>query len=366
MFKSRGWIPATVVLVLLVLQWINASPLGDVEGKYTDHLRHEVEALAFVSRGFVVYREPYRQFADGLWPCADHRALFDERTAPYPPLGILLHWPVARLESGGMITAYNAHRLLGALWMGAGLLSFLVVRRLVDEWKAADWITYGALLAPLLVGAGANGFYDTTYFLMGVSALLCLKKDRTLPAGLLLGLSVAMSFRAIVFAPLGLWAIARSLEAGYGRAFRILLVSVPWVAFSAASAWALGGSLEVIPAESPVHFSRVVQGEPAAVTFVALGVGLIAWLLVRGYRWTGLSVLSMTLVVLLDRSLGFWHALPYFVPGLVFAVEAPRASARARWLALLFLLCGLTLGFRGPTRPSWGWLRTRITQLAHP
>ncbi|GMU58949.1 MAG: hypothetical protein AMXMBFR34_07120 [Myxococcaceae bacterium] len=92
-----------VVLVAAVLHLAVASERGGYDAHYSDHLRHMASARALLAHGFDVYTTPYAEVTKGLQPCPAHAGLFDDRTAPYPPLGLLVHAPLAALEARGVL-----------------------------------------------------------------------------------------------------------------------------------------------------------------------------------------------------------------------------------------------------------------------
>ena len=357
---SRGTaLVALLVLGLLGAQALLASPGGDLSNHYTDHLRHMAESQALVERGFAIYRQPYGEAARGLFPCPEHEGLFPDRTAPYPPLGLLLHWPLGWLERAGYLAPTTAHRLMTFQWLlvalAAGVLG-LVLLRPHGRWALAG----GALLLlPGLVGSGANGFYDVAYVLVGTAALLALREQRPATAVVLLGLCAAVHFRALVFAPVGLWALLAAWRAGRSRALASGAVAVGLVLTAAASAAALSGTLETIPADNPVHFSHLLRGKSSPPAFILLALGVAGYLLRHRYVWSALCVLAGAMVALMDRSHGYWHVLPLVVPALVLAAERPASAPpapRLWWAAWGWALVGALVAFRYPLTPYWQWL----------
>jgi hypothetical protein len=345
-----------LLLVVLVgggVHALLATPSGELTHVYTDHLRHLAESQALVARGSAIYRQPYREATEGLLPCPDHAGLFPERTAPYPPLGVLLHWPVGALERHHVIPPSLSHRLTGALWFVCALLAVVVAWRLVGA-SLPGRIGIILLAAPLAVGSGGNGFYDTAFLLAGFGALSLLALRRPDAAMLALGTAAALHFRALVFAPVGLWALVQSFRAGPRRALAFLMPTVLLITSAAWAAWHLAGTLGTIPADNPVHASHLgVTRAPVRFLVVALlGVGLLLW---RRARWTALTVIAAVLVAMADRSYGFWHALPLIVPPFVVAVERPGDS-RAATVAWGWSLAAMLGAYLYPFTAAWQWL----------
>jgi len=361
---------------------------GDASGGYTDHLRHMGEALILSSDGFAVYRQPYgeRIRAQGLDPI--HLGLFPERTAPYPPLGILVHWPLAVMDRAAVITAPAAHRAMVWVWTLVALGACAVVLRLVDDRLAQVWAL--ALAVPLLVGMGINGFFDAGYLLCGAIACVAWKRSQHRAVVFWLCLAAALHFRAAVFAPLGaaaLWQVRRDR-----LAWMPLLLLVP----SFAAAVALLGTFDTIPPHNPVHWSHV---KGALLGFSALTAAAVAWLVREGRRGAeaegppvhparhqaagvgggssldfsrdertpssapptsltqGLVALTLTTafaLTVMERSHGWWHAGTLLAPGLLLAATRPRWQT---WGVLLAWTIGSSfLAYRHPASVFWTWV----------
>lgn len=331
-----------------------ASPRGGYDGHYTDQLRHMASARALLARGFDVYTVPYGQVARTFFPCPAHAGLFEDRTAPYPPLGLLLHAPLALLEAGGAVAPERAHRLQTLASLLAGLGAVTLAWALSRA--RADLAGVMLVALPLLLGVGANGFYDTFFLTAGLGALLCLERGRPLAAVLLSALAASLSFRALVFAPLGLAAWCE-LRRRWPRGAWVVLGGMSFVlAPAVASAVAVAPSLGQIPAHNPLHVDHLLLGKPRPWAFAALAAAAVG-LAARRRAWLAAgSALAAWVVTLSDRSYGYWHALPLLVPWLASGVERGTRAPRGRWLALVFLLLAFVLAYRHPLEPAWRWL----------
>lgn len=367
MSGARYPLSAVVVgsLAVLALHVALASPTGDLNAHYTDHLRHLTEAQALVARGDAIYRQPYDAFSQGLLPCPEHAGLFGDRTAPYPPLGVLLHWPLSAVERAGWLAPARVHQLTAMTWLACGLLAAALALWLA--WPRREHVAgVLVLLTPLALGAGANGFYDTAFLAAGAGALIALVRGRAALAVALLGLVAALHFRALVFAPVGLWALLDSWKARRApTTLAALGVAAALVASAAWAAFALRGTLDTIPAHNPVHGSHLVGLRPAPLAFVALGLVVAAGLWRSGARWTALTVLAAVGVALADRSHGYWHALVLVVPPVVLAAERREEGWRLPLLTWGWTVAAALLAFRFTTTAFWQWLvdalRQRVT-----
>lgn len=272
-----------------------ASANGDLWNVWTDHLRHAGEALALVERGLKIYDETYGQAtADVALPCAEHQGLWAASGIPYPPLGILSHWPVAVLERNGVLAPATAHRL--QVWL-LGLVGVLCVVLSAQALAGRRRWAFLLLTAPLILGTGFSGFFDTLFLLSALAAL------RWGSPGLAV-LSWCLHFRGIV-----------------ALGFRSWRQQWPWLipaVMNAAIAMVAFQHLGEFHVSSPLHFSQLTSlWFPGSVALV--------WWLLRGEP-TRVGFLLTALAIYGDRQNAFWHLL-VLVP-LLFATYQ-RGSTRA-------------------------------------
>lgn len=97
--------------------WLSvATSNGDAWNVWTDHLRHEGEAIALAAHGPRLFTLTYDEATQALTlPCREHYELWGKSGIPYPPLGVLVHWPIARLELAGVVSP----RPRTACWSGS-------------------------------------------------------------------------------------------------------------------------------------------------------------------------------------------------------------------------------------------------------
>jgi hypothetical protein len=108
-----------------------------------------------------------------------------------------------------------------------------------------------------------------------------------------------------------------------------------------------------------VHLSHLLRGKPSPLLFVLLALACFASLLRQRAPWAALTVLAGAGVALMDRSYGYWHALPLVIPALVLAAERPSpapAAPRLWWVAWGWPLAAAVVAFRYPLTPYWQWL----------
>ena len=338
--------------LLLRAQLVVGAESADASNLYTDHLRHMGEAMILVDHGFALYREPYGTLiAHEPNVGAEHAVLFPERTAPYPPLSILVHWPWAQLEGSGVLSPSTAHQGVVWMWTVVALIAALAVVRLFAPLPEIAQLWAGALAIPLLVGMGINGFFDCAYLFAGIAACLFWRRQQPAAALGFLGLAAALHFRAAVFAPLGLVIVWEQRK--NSRALALGALSGLGVIPSAIAAVMLAGSLGTIPADNPVHYSHL---KLALSLLVLLTAAAAVWLWRQQERLVAATVVVAAVLAILERSHGWWHAGTLLAPGLILAARPARVGWQ--WPVLLVWTIGSGyLAFRHPWSPFWEWVR---------
>lgn len=362
----RGWALAIAggLLWLAVVAWRGSERHGDICNHYTDHLRHQSESLALLEHGFDIYRRPYSEVTAGLsLPCGVHDGLFPERTAPYPPLGVLAHWPFAFIEAKGVVSPQRAHMLLVLAWSAIAWLGAVLGAVL---FKSHGRIALGGFLlvfAPLMLGMGANGFYDVLFVAAALLSVALARAGHTGFALVATAVSGALHFRALSLAPLGLlWLRDLWRERGHGRAQGLrtwapLAAAVVLLVPAALAAVVVSQTLDTIPAHNPVHVSKKLN----AALFSALSLGTFGVLLWARVPFTALSLLTALAAMLSDRAHGWWHAAVLLAPAVLLLAEGAPSSDprrhRVAWLAVwAYAIAGGYLAFRHPLSPYWQWV----------
>lgn len=321
----------------------------DASNLYTDHLRHMGEAAVLVDQGLDVYRVPYgglitREAGVG----AEHQVLFPERTAPYPPIGILTHWPWMQLERSDVLSPVTAHRAVVWMWLAVALLGVVAVTRLFEPLPPIAQAWAAALAIPLLIGMGVNGFFDCAYLLAGVAGLIFWRRGQPAIALACLAAAAAMHFRAAVFAP-----VAAVILFEQRRCFVRLLPSFVLVVPTLVAAAALSGTLNTIPADNPVHYTHF---KLALTLLIVLSAATTLWLTREGEPLVAATVATAFVLAILEHSHGWWHAGTLLAPGLVLAAR----PARVGWfwpVLWVWTVASAYLAFRHPLSPFWEWVR---------
>jgi hypothetical protein len=271
----------------------------------------------------------------------------------------LLHWPLAELEARQVLAPATAHRLQTTWSLVGALVAVAAALVLVRRRTLAETVGLGAVLVPLLVGVGANGFYDAWVFAAGAWALHALRAGRPVLSVGLLVVAASLSFRALVFAPVGLAALVALPR----RHAAVLAVAAGLALLPTLSAaLTVAPSLELIPAHNPLHAVHLLHGKARPLLLAGLVLGGAAWLF-RARAWLpAATLLACWAVTLGDRSYGYWHALPLVVPWLVASADAWLDAPRTRWALLAGLLVMMALAYLNPLGPSWGWLQRHAAE----
>jgi hypothetical protein len=289
-----------------------ASPRGDLTGHWTDHLRHQGEAIALLERGPAIYREAYVDAVREVRvPCEVHRGLWDGVGIPYPPLGVLLHLPLATAERAQLIAPATSHKgqvvlsllaAMAAVWLA---LRFVRGHRLLTGWVVL-W------LAPLVIGAGACGFYDVFFVLTAMFAF-----SRPIEAWGWRAVSAALHPRGFIALSLG--AFTRPSR----REVALLLVC----ALST-----IGVAVTVALNTPPLPFDNWLHLTRRGWIVLVLSAAALAALFWRHRRITwslAFPMLTASALILIAPQRGWWHLLPSALVPLSVRAEPPETQLAA-------------------------------------
>jgi len=286
-------IAAVLFVILALALWSGArSPSGDLSNHYTDHLRHEAESLALLRHGFDIYRRPYAETTrDVGLTDGQHQGLWPERTAPYPPLGILFFAPIAGLERAGDLTPGHAHALAVGLLVLIACLACLAGGRLARRSTCLFQLGFVLLGGSLLFGAGANGFFDVLYCLAGFLGLEALANDRNAHALAFFALAGSLHFRAAVLLPAAGFALWRGL-AGPDRRRTLWVLGISCLALAPVACAALVLDTHAFVVVNPLRVKLV-----RTCAFAALAAAGMAFALSRRRPLTALTLFCASLLL---------------------------------------------------------------------
>ena len=345
---KRAGVGIFAAVAWLTLVAVRAGPGGDISNHYTDHLRHMGESLILLERGFELYRSPYGPLARAVGvPCDDHLGLFEDRTAPYPPMGVLLHAPWALAERAQWLSSQTAHQGVVLMW---SLVALFAVALLLSLLEGAPWVAWaGALftLVPLLLGTAANGFFDVAFACAGIAGLVAWKHRHVDLAVVCLALAGALHFRALVFLVPGVALVFRGAK--WPTLATVVALLLPALAAGATVASTLG----TIPAHNPLHFSH---GNRSLAAF-GVATAMLAAVLVKRQAWLTFGmVVGASVLATFERSHGYWHALPMALSALGAALEA-KAVSRGTWgLLWAWVWVSGAITHRTLEGPFWSWV----------
>jgi hypothetical protein len=312
--RGRTGARGAVGFLLLGAAWLSGtSPLGDLFGHWTDQLRHQGEALALWGHGPGAYAQTYDEATRGVTlPCPEHAGLWGAVGIPYPPLALAWHLPLALLERSGVVAPALSHRLQTFLSLGAGLFAAGLAVRLSRRSRALSG--YAALwLGPLVVGAGACGFYDSVVVLCALVAMEAAERESP-SVWLWSGLAAALHVRGFL-SPF----LSPAPRSTRGLA-TFAALALPTVVV------ALVVLLATPPFPLDHRFHLLKHGW--LLVLLTTPVAVVAWR--SGARAVLPPLVAATALMLVDRQTAWWHLLvPALVPLAAASKRAPEATRTA-------------------------------------
>lgn len=309
--------PQLIAALCVGVVWMFvASPTGDLFGHWTDHLRHQGEAVALVGRGLAIYGGTYDQaMASVPPPCPQHLGLWGNVGIPYPPAALLLHLPLALAERSGLLAPAVSHRAQVLLALLAGLGAALVAfRRARGERVTQAWVLLW--FGPLVAGAGACGMYDAFYVLAAVLAVDGAWHWRAVSCALHVRGLFALAFGRLV-RPASPWSYA------------VLVCAVaPTVAVAIAVATHAAG----FPLDNRLNVLS------KGWLLVLLSAGALLALHRFGGRALMLPLTAATALLLVDPQTAFWHLLPAALVPLSATVPRRAQLTAMAWAVVVSFL----------------------------
>ena len=319
-------VPATILVAASVFRF--EGPLYVIEN-YTDHLRHEYSAWAFLHMGFDVFSTPLEDWSFS----ADYpHLLWPQLPVIYPPGLVTLFLPFGVASNTGLVSDTGVHAVMVALFGAAAVAaSFQLLRTLRVRYEGTLAVVVAVLGTVLYLTWGLNGFVDP--LVAGLALAGIYYTDRGSPGRALVLFSAALS---IQFRLWYLWPVVLALVFHRWRdiprwqlALSGFLAAVSLIAF-ALSVQSVA-DLDDIPGIE-TNYLAFSEGGVTAEKLIALCAGLVLLAVVYISERDIPTVASIGLVLVLIFGVAQWQA---WYPVLL---TPALALVRGRWAQVAITL----------------------------
>jgi hypothetical protein len=337
-FRTHRAAALGALLSLLLTAWIpltNRSRNADLSNWYSDHLHHPFATWVGLTKGLVVYTEPFARVfeqKDSAYPHEQAGSTWGEMPGmAYPPGVFAVFLPTALL---GRYVPMDRHAfgLLNILYLLLLThLSFFAVLVALEALAPGARELAGLFTWLLMVSMASEGFYDPLFLGVGALGLRALARGEPEAALRWFCAAALLHFRAAPFAPFAAVALWRMIS-GRPR------TQWPWrtlVVAALSAVLVVGSFILMYPATSAFRATHgvVLAGRPLAHQVVwAVSVAAVlaaAWFSDLAVAASVAVCLGLTLV---ERQPYWWHQAMLLGPLLgVGAVKtAPRAAGLTR------------------------------------
>jgi hypothetical protein len=363
----RRWPFWLTLMSLLSLVWLpltSKSPHGDLSSWYTDHLHHSFATWVFLQRGASLYSRPFSEVWSGTqWPYPTWH--WGQMPLACPPGMLVLFLPLALLGRFGGLSL-RGFGVAGVVYLlTVSHLAFYSVLRALESLPAGSRAVLALLVWALLVHLALQGFYDGVVIGCGAMMALRLRLDDAPSALRWLAVAALLHYRAIVLAPLGLFALLQVAGRAPARAW-------PWrtlLFVALAASVCIGSFLLMYPATAAFRAATPRVLGDAARAALAVGVSALAALIAAwtADRWVAAAVAVCLGLAAVEVQDYWWHGAVLLLPALLVGAARPPAQAsvaRAALLAWALLLAPLV--WRDPLLQLFPDLVHRLTATAEP
>lgn len=268
------WLLVSFV-VCLVLIATTKSRFGDLLERFTDHLHHPRATWAFLVRGLSAYRDPLLVSSQGIG-YQQAGLTWEKYPVAYPP-GMFVVFLVPALVGRYLTMTEPTFGKLVILqltvFLHAGLWALAQVFRRVES---KLWAGVLVLVWLFLCRATLCGFYDATWLLAGALGIDQMLRKKYGPAVLCFLASALLSYRAVGFAVLGLWAFVELMRSDARAASK-----ATYGAAALVTCGVVGAAFLALLRNSPAEHNGVgsallpMSFIPYVILFVGLGVGAV-------------------------------------------------------------------------------------------
>jgi hypothetical protein len=344
--RERPWAVVTALAVLVAVSVLRIrGPHHTLEPDYTDHLRHEYAAWAFIHIGPRVWDTPL-----GHWHvhAAHAHPLWTLLPEYYPPGLLLLFLPFGVASNLGWIRDTHVHLLMVAFLGAAAVFAgFQLIRTLRLSYEPAFALVLGIFGATIFVTWALDGFFDPIAAGLALAGIYWAERNQ--PGRGLLALCGALSLHFRIWY---LWPFVIALAARNWRRIRMWQLAVAGVlTVSSLVAFVLAtpaiSKLGRTPGRDTNNLSLAngMNGDRAIALVGA--VVLLAIVLLSERRLTPVACIALALALIFG--VNQWEAWYPVLLLPLFAVLRHRWSQAALTLGFLQLLVTLT-GFTSVIR----------------
>lgn len=321
------WLLGSFAVCTLLIA-LTKSPYGDFLGHFTDHLHHPLATWTFLVRGLEAYREPLEITSQGTG-YLQQRVPWEHYPVAYPP-GMFVTFflpalggrfvPLSEVAFAKAVILYLTAIVHVALWAMAH-----VFRRVGSRL----WIGVLVFVWIFMCRLTMLGFYDGAWLLAGTLGIDQMLRKKHGPAVACFLLSALISYRAVGFAVIGLWAFIELMKSDAKPAHKTAYAVAALVATSVVG-WTFMMLVRHSPADQHGVSSALMPMSfiPYVILFFGLGVGAV---IARSVSLPIGATVALTSGLSILHAGHQWHACLCIPP----LLALPLAKERPLWAQVL-------------------------------
>jgi hypothetical protein len=336
-------------LVTACLPLSGVTPRGDLNGNYTDHVRHPYVAWVALHRGlWAVYTTPLGELTGGIdYP----QATTDWLDVPlvYPPGSLVLFLPVSVIGKWVPLSPKAFGQLCILYLLALSHLAFYTVLRTLDGLPAGGRWAVGVLAWLVLMRLGLQGQYDAAWLACGVLMLRRLAEGRPASALRWVGLAALLHYRAVILVAVGVVALVGAVRHRPVRGWP--WATLLWVASVGAVCGVTFAAMAPLASRTEAATPSIL-GSPSTVLGVLAASALAAAIAWRGADGLVAASVGVGCVLAFVDTRHWWHAaMLLLVPMAVGVLRVPRWPTTARLTLITWMVMLQTLVWHG--NPLW-------------